>query len=128
MGDAFDGYSRLLGIHSSEQPVNRYRLLGLEPMEGDLEIIGTAADQLISRIKALRTAEYAEHADRLMTEVQAAKARLLDPTEKATYDQQLREHLSPRDRLEDRPLPAIPPPPPSVEGHYVSIEDTRTRP
>ena len=46
MAESFDPYHRWLGIRDKQRPVNHYRLLGLELLESDLDVIREAATRL----------------------------------------------------------------------------------
>ena len=89
MSETFDPYKKWFGIPPSQQPPNHYRLLGVSLFESDAEVIGNAADQRVRYLRGLETGEYAEHAQRLIEEVAAARICLLDPTARAAYDVEL---------------------------------------
>jgi type IV pilus assembly protein PilM len=90
MTDAFDPYHRWLGIRDKQRPVNHYRLLGLEPLETDAEVIREAATRQLTYLQAHRNTAHRDLCLQLMEEVTDAKLALLDPAAKAKYDQQLR--------------------------------------
>ena len=90
----FDPYRKWLGIPPNEQPPNHYRLLGIGLFESDPEVIVSAAGRQISYVQGFRAGEHAEAAQFLINELAAAQARLLDPRQRAEYDQTLRQAKS----------------------------------
>lgn len=94
MAQDFDPYYKWLGIPPKDQPPHYYRLLGLEPLESDREVIDAAANRVMAYLRSLATGEDAEHSQRLLNEVAAARQCLLHPQKKATYDEQLRLQLA----------------------------------
>ena len=87
----FDPYHKWLGIPAEEQPPNHYRLLGLQVFETDPEVIEAAADQRMAHLKTYQLGEHAALSYKLLNEVSAARAWLMDPQRKATYDARLLE-------------------------------------
>lgn len=87
---ALDPYHRWLGIRDPERPPNHYRLLGLELLEEDADVIRDAADRQLSFVRKQRFGQHADLAKKLMSEIDVAKAVLLDPRHKAIYDSLLR--------------------------------------
>jgi hypothetical protein len=112
MTDAFDPYHRWLGIPAEEQPANHYRLLGLVPSEDDPEVIRDAAERQISHVRRYALGKHAALSQKILNELAAATACLLDPASKAVYDAQLR-------RLPTRSMPVAPPPSLSQEPKSV---------
>jgi len=90
MSKPFDPYHTWLGIRPEEQPPNHYRLLALQPFEDNLDTIEHAADARMAHLRTLQAGQNAEHCQRLLNEVAAAKVCLLNPQRKAEYDKQLR--------------------------------------
>ncbi|MFO0900986.1 MAG: pilus assembly protein PilM [Pirellulales bacterium] len=88
MAESFDPYHRWLGIRDKQRPVNHYRLLGLEPLESDLEVIREAATRQLTYLKAHQNTARRDLCLQLMEEITDAKLALLDPVAKAQYDQQ----------------------------------------
>ena len=99
MSESFDPYRAWLGIPPEEQPPNHYRLLGVQPLEEDPEVIAAAADRRVGNLHASQTGEHAELARRLLDEIAYAKACLLNPARKAAYDEGLRESLAAREGI-----------------------------
>lgn len=90
MAEAFDPYHRWLGIRDKQRPVNHYRLLGLEPLESDIDVIREAATRQLTYLKAHQNTAHRDLCLQLMEEITDAKLALLDPVAKAQYDQQFR--------------------------------------
>ncbi|NLX99332.1 MAG: protein kinase [Rhodopirellula sp.] len=99
----FDPYHRWLAIPPSEQPPNRYRLLGLAIFENDREVIRDAAARQMAHVRTYHLGQHAELSQRILNELAAAKIFLLAPEKKAAYDAELRKGLS---------AAAVEPPPP----------------
>ncbi|MCE5267965.1 MAG: hypothetical protein LLG00_08775 [Planctomycetaceae bacterium] len=89
MPGIFDPYHRWLGIPLKDQPPNHYRLLGVELFEADPEVIRDAAEQRIAHVRTYQLGRYSALSQKILNELAAAKACLLDPKKKAAYDQQL---------------------------------------
>ncbi len=90
MSDEFDPYQKWLGIPREEQPPNFYRLLRLKTLEPNPAVIDATSAKLAAYLEARSKGKNAEHAQRLLGEVAAARACLLDPAKKAEYDGTLR--------------------------------------
>lgn len=131
MSEPFDPYYQWLGIAPAHQPVDHYRLLGLAPLESDPQVIRAAADQRFTYLRTFQLSKHADVAERLLNEMAAAKACLLDPEKKARYDATLGATRKPApatdsngtNSLGTRPQPAPllasplsspPPPPPPI--------------
>jgi hypothetical protein len=89
----FDPLHKWLGIPPGEQPPHHYRLLGIEPFEGDAEVIDVAADKQLAFLHDLTNGERAEIAERLSNQVSAARICLLNEKKKRAYDEVLRGQL-----------------------------------
>lgn len=85
----FDPYYHWLGIPPHEQPPNHYRLLGISLFEADARVIGNAADQRMLLLRSFQTGPNAMLAQPLMSQVEIARATLLTPGERASYDRLL---------------------------------------
>jgi hypothetical protein len=108
MPPSLDPYHRWLGISPKDQPPNHYRLLALALFEPDVEVIRDAAQQRIVHVRAYQSGPHGELAQKILAELTAAEACLLDPVDKAAYDAQLRAELPPEPAPE--PVPLIAPP------------------
>lgn len=95
MSDAFDPYLNWLGVPPEEQPANCYRLLGLQVFESNPVSIDHAADERMTYLRQLAPGPQGALAQKVLKEVWAARALLLDPQKKAAYDAQLRRKIAP---------------------------------
>ena len=93
MTGEFDPYHRWLGIPAQEQPPNHYRLLGLVLFEDDLEVIRDAAERQMAHVRRYALGRHAELSQKILNELGAAKACLMDAAKKAAFDRRLREQL-----------------------------------
>lgn len=109
MSAPFDVYHRWLGIAPPDQPPHHYRFLGLTLYESDPEVIRDAAERQIAHVRNYQLGTHAELCQRVLNELAAAKACLLDPEKQAAYDAELRADL----RRSGQP-PILPPTPPSA--------------
>jgi len=89
MPGMFDPYHRWLGIPPKDQPANHYRLLGIDLFEPDPEVIRDLAQQRMAHVRTYQLGQYCELSQRILNELAAARACLLDPQKKAAYDEQL---------------------------------------
>jgi hypothetical protein len=109
---SFDPYYRWLGIPPKDQPANHYRLLGLNLLEPDLDVIRDAAEQRIAHVRTYQLGVHAELSQKILNELAAAKSCLLDPQRKAAYDAQLSPApaaMAPKPAASDEPEAAMPP-------------------
>lgn len=90
MSDTFDPYHRWLGIPPKDLPPNHYRLLALELFESDPEVIRDAAEQRIAHVRTYQLGPHSAFSQKILNELAAAKACLLDTETKAAYDNTLR--------------------------------------
>ena len=105
MPKVLDPYHRWLGIPPKDQPPNHYRLLGIERFEPDQEVIRDAAEQRMAHVRTYQLGQYSELSQKILNELAAAKACLLDPQKKAVYDRQLRALAGKLGAIEDAALP-----------------------
>ena len=94
MSETFDPYHRWLGIPPQHQPPNHYRLLGLEPFESDREVVRDAVERQMAHVRSYQLGQYAAVSQRILNELAAAKACLLEPGRKAAYDEAIRRQLN----------------------------------
>lgn len=87
--ETFDPYYKWLGIAPKDQPPHLYRLLGVELFESDPEVISSAADQRMAHVRTFQQGPHAADTQRLLNELAAARARLLNPLQRSIYDAQL---------------------------------------
>lgn len=88
----FDAYHVWLGIPPGEQPPDHYRLLGIPLFERDPDVIEQAAERQTAFLRQMETGPHGETVRRILREVAQARATLLNPATRATYDEVLR-HL-----------------------------------
>ena len=98
MAGEFDPYYTWLGIRPEESAggVDHYRLLGVQPLEENPEVICNAMDQRMHFLRTLQVGKRAAESQALLNEIAAAGGCLLDPRSKALYDRQLRAELARR--------------------------------
>ena len=94
MGSTFDPYHAWLGIPTAEQPPHHYRLLGLTLFEQNSDAISHASDRQQSFLRAQKAGEHGVLAKQLIRALQLAERCLLDPEQKAIYDNNLRIALA----------------------------------
>jgi hypothetical protein len=123
MSGTFDPLHKWLGISPEEQPPHIYRLLGVQPLESDPDVIANAADQRMAYLKNFAAGPQAAFAENLLNQVASARLCLLNPRSKAAYDQHL------KNRSKGGPISSAAPeaaPPPadtgSLFGQYVLYE------
>jgi len=113
MADSFDPYYKWLGIPPRDQPPNHYRLLGIELLEADRDVIDAAANRLMTYLHELATGDDGQYAQTLLNEIAAARLCLLNPQKKAEYDKtvcgQVKSAIPVASPL---PVPTPPAPPP----------------
>lgn len=122
----FDPYYHWLGIPPHEQPPNHYRLLGISLYETDARVIGNAADQRMLLLRSFQTGPNAMLTQPLMSQVEIARATLLTPTDRASYDRLLysiaqqayaNQQAAYQQQLYQQAPPAVEPPPPPIAHH-----------
>ena len=74
-----DFYHMMLGLPADVRDPDHYELLGISRFEADVERIRTAAIGRNRQLLSWQNSEFHGNADRLMNEVVAARATLLDP-------------------------------------------------
>lgn len=97
----FDPYREWLGLSSTQRPFDHYGLLGLEPFEGDRQVISNAAQRKMAELRKRRQGDTARDAQRLIAEMSRATTCLLNPNRKRLYDRHLRDLLDPRHSAAD---------------------------
>ena len=91
MSGEFDPYYKWLGIPREEQPPNHYRLLGINPLEDDPQVIEAAADRQMVYLRTFQTGAHVQLGQRLLNEIAQARLCLLSKTKKAEYDAALKK-------------------------------------
>ena len=110
MSDTFDPYYQWLGIRDPERPPNHYRLLGVDLLEMNEEVIHTAADRQMAHVRTFQNGPHGQESQRLLNELAAAKLCLLDPDKRDIYNDWLAARLEhPASALPGHasPIPAI---------------------
>ena len=93
MADSFDPYHKWLGIPPQDQPANHYRLLGIERLEDDADVISSAADQRMNFLRQFQNGERTVLAQQLLNEIAAARVCLLDVEKKEDYARNLKQEM-----------------------------------
>src|SRR4051812_47936644 len=88
MSDSFHPYYAFLGLDEELTSPSFYQLLRLKEGESDAGKITAAADKATTRVRGHRPGEHVVEWSNLLDEIQAARTCLLDPAQKAAYDQQ----------------------------------------
>jgi formylglycine-generating enzyme required for sulfatase activity len=90
MSDTFDPYHVWLGIPPESRPPTHYELLGISPNEREAAVINAAVTRQSAYVRNFQIGKYASDAARILNEIAAAKACLLDPTKRAKYDEAIK--------------------------------------
>jgi len=117
----FDPYHRWLGIRPEEQPADHYRLLGLACFEDDPEVIRDAAERQMRHVRSYQLGQHRQLSQKILNELAAAKACLLDDAKKTEYDRKLRQELTAEEKRDP------PTAPPRVEPSPVSTTAAQAR-
>ena len=88
MDEVFNPYYAFLGLDEEVTSPSFYQILRLRETESDAAKINAAADKATARARACRPGSHAVEWSRLLDEIQAARACLLDPAQRTAYDQQ----------------------------------------
>ena len=123
MAEPFDPFREWLEIEPHEHPVDHYRLLGLRRFESDPEMIEAAADERMKKIRSFQTGPRGRIPQPILNALSQARLCLVDPQERASYDEQLRsvEQVA-SDHPADFPMVEI-----AVEDLYWTVEDLDVR-
>lgn len=114
MSSGFDPYYDWLGIPPAESAnggPHHYRLLGLQVFESNPRVIENAADRLMVQLRSFAAGPNGKDSQKLLNEVAAARACLLDDDRRAAYDKPLRARLA----------AAAPKPQVTVQPIYVQV-------
>lgn len=98
----FDPYHKWLGIPSSEQPPNHYRLLRINLFESDAEVIENAYVKEMQALKEQEHGQHVDHVESISRELIAARNCLHDAEDKAAYDAGLRGELNAEERDDEQ--------------------------
>jgi len=86
MSESFDPYRDWLGIPSTQRPITHYVLLGLPSSESGAASIEVAFTRRVGIVRAQLNSEHRRIAQRLLIELESAKACLSNTKAKAQYD------------------------------------------
>jgi hypothetical protein len=92
MSESFDPYRVSLGIPPESRPPTHYQLLGISPDETEQAVIEAAVLRQSGYVRNFQLGKYAKDATKILNEIAAAKACLLDAAKRAKYDAELRTH------------------------------------
>jgi hypothetical protein len=95
MAKEFDPYYFFLGIPPKDQPPDYYRLLGVDQLESNVEIISMGADRQMSHLQRHESGDHMDEVAKLLSEVSRARLCLLNPAKKSIYDATLSKQLEP---------------------------------
>lgn len=112
MPESFDPYRKWLGIPEGSRPPTHYQLLAIAPGEKDPDVINAAVVQRSAYVRNFQTGKFADDATRVLNEIAAAKACLLDSRKRAAYDADLKAKQPPPPPR--RPA-SVPPPAPAFD-------------
>jgi len=93
MAAEFDPYQAWLGITKGPQPPNHYELLGLSLFTSEPPVIAEAANEQAAKIMAAAKGPYVPIGKKLLEELKAARALLLNAQNRRDYDARLRAEL-----------------------------------
>jgi hypothetical protein len=85
----FDSYARWLKIPAERRPPSYYDLLGLPAFESDCQRIRAAGMERSAHVRRYCLGQHGAEATKLLGELAAAFACLVDPAHKAAYDARL---------------------------------------
>ena len=90
MSDSFDPYHIWLGIPPKDQPPNHYRLLGLQDLEENTDVIDAAANRQTTYLHEMAAGPNRKESQQLLNEIATARRCLLNPEKKQEYDGKLK--------------------------------------
>lgn len=90
MSDSFDPYYIWLGIPPKDQPPNHYRLLGIQELEENTDVIDAAANRQTTYLHEMTAGPNRKESQQLLNEIAAVRRCLLSPEQKSAYDATLR--------------------------------------
>ena len=108
--EPFDPYLQWLGIRSPRRPPDYYSLLGVEPFEGDPDVLSNAADRQAAYVRTFQTGKHSAESQEVLNALAKAKLCLLDAEKKLRYDAKLRIEQKVADRRVKAVQPKLPVP------------------
>ena len=89
--EEFDPYYKWFGIPPKDQPPNHYRLLGIEYLESDPDVIDAAANRLMAYLQDISSGDHRDASQEMLNKISAARRCLLNPVSKLEYDSELKK-------------------------------------
>lgn len=102
----FDPYHKWLGIRSERKPPTHYQLLGISPVENDLEVIEEAFIRQTTHLRTYQNGQHALECTKVLNELAKAHVTLMDPAKRKAYDQELEEERAYQIRASIKPYSA----------------------
>ena len=97
MSEDFDPYLEWFGIEPSDHPIDFYKLIGVESMENDVELLDSTIQSHMERLHALQSGPRGKYTQNILNELAQARLVFSDPERKQIYDDELglgdSEHL-----------------------------------
>lgn len=123
MSTTFDPLHKWLGIPPEEQPPHAYRLLGIQTLETDADVISNSADQRMVYLRNFAVGPYAAYAENLLNQIASARLCLLNPRTKQMYDANLKNRAA-KGPIGQLPAGAAPAAADegALFGHYILFE------
>jgi hypothetical protein len=78
----FAPYHKWLGISETARPISKYRLLAIDELESDRDVIDAAAEQRTIYLRTLQAGEHTVRVADLLNEVSQARVTLLNTDQK----------------------------------------------
>ena len=122
----FDPYYKWLGIPPKDQPPNHYRLLALDLLESDAEVIDAAANRQMAYLQQRAIGKHAALSQKLLNEIAAARLCLLNPRKKTEYDAELKKAEDERATPPTTTFPQPTEPTPGLEQTDVQQRSVQT--
>lgn len=116
MSQHFDPLHRWLGIRPEEQPPNHYRLLGIAQFEDDTEVIRDAAERQMAHVRTYGLGQHSDLSQTVLNQLSRAKSCLLNATDKADYDRELRKGIEASQTEESAVNPTLSVPGPKLDA------------
>jgi hypothetical protein len=126
MSDSFDPYYIWLGIPPKDQPANHYRLLGLQDLEENADVIDAAANRQTTYLHEMAAGPNRQESQQLLNEIAAARRCLLNPESKQAYDETIRAKQAAAEASQAAAVPvakAVAPVAPVIDAGANSIGD-----
>ncbi|HQU41788.1 MAG TPA: serine/threonine-protein kinase [Pirellulales bacterium] len=122
MSEHFDPYHQWLGVPPKDQPPHHYRLLAIDFLEANADVISNAADRQMAHVRTFQTGKHGQESQQLLNQLAAARVCLLDPAKKAEYDRRLKSQAEAQKAVSQAPAPSGAVGVGSVLGEYELLE------